>query len=307
MNTNISCIKRRHLFIVIFSMTIILSISFISSPFSSFELSFAQKDKKDDDAGEKDNGKLIVKTRIQINNLDLENTKFIRVIGLINGQDVKQDIPISSIDKTKQTLTVDLKVDKDNGIVEADTPDEFFVCAYQVSKVKHDYNSFTGKFDCNESDLVNIDKPTVINLFRTGSQVYSTSQAVYQASLSTDSSSSSNSANSNSSSSNQQVKIKVYAPLSDKKSTEKLIFGVMVKGQIQTAVIEDVQAELDKSKDDTIKRTFTFDRNTDIGPIQIGDRFHACVASNDLSPPEGSECEKRIIKNFDTVNSLPAR
>src|SRR5215213_9203545 len=138
MNTNMSCIKRWHLFIAIFFMTAILSISFISS--SSFELSFAQKDKEDDDA-EKDNGKLIVKTRIQINNLDLENTKFIRVVGLINGQDVKQDIPISSIDKTKQTLTVDLKVDKDNGIVEADTPDEFFVCAYQVSKVIHDYNS----------------------------------------------------------------------------------------------------------------------------------------------------------------------
>src|SRR5215204_1857623 len=307
MNTNMSCIKRWHLFIAIFFMTAILSISFISSSSSSsssFELSFAQKDKEDDDA-EKDNGKLIVKTRIQINNLDLENTKFIRVVGLINGQDVKQDIPISSIDKTKQTLTVDLKVDKDNGIVEADTPDEFFVCAYQVSKVIHDYNSFTGKFDCNESDLVNIDKPTVINLFRTGSLVYSTSQAVYQASLNTDSSSS-NSANSNSSS-NQQVKIKVYAPLSDKKNTEKLIIGVMIKGQIQSEVIENVQDELDKSKDDTIKRTFAFDRNTDIGPIQVGDRFHACVASEDLSPPEGSECEKRIIKNLNKVSGLYAR
>ena len=65
--------------------------------------------------------------------------------------------------------------------------------------------------------------------------------------------------------------------------------------------------ELDKSKDDTISRTFTFDRDTDIGPIQIGDRYHACVASNDLSPPEGSECEKRIIKNLDKVSGLYAR
>jgi hypothetical protein len=76
--------------------------------------------------------------------------------------------------------------------------------------------------------LVNIDKPTVINLFRIGSQVYSISQAVYQASLNTaSSSSSSNSASNNNSSStsNQQVKIKIYAPLSDKKGTEKLIIG----------------------------------------------------------------------------------
>jgi hypothetical protein len=278
-------------------MTTILSISFISSSF--FELSFAQKDKQDDDDGEKENDKLVVKTRIQINNLDLENTKFIRVIGFINGQEAKEDIPISSIDKTKKTLTVDLKVDKDNGIVEADTPDEFFVCAYQISEVVHDYNSFTERFDCNESDLVNIDEPTIINLFRAGSQVYSSSQAVYQASLNTDSSSSSSTSN--------QVKIKVYAPLSDKKGTEKLIIGAMIKGQIQSEVIEDVKKELDKSKDDIISRTFTFDRNTDIGPIQIGDRFHACVASNDLAPPEGTECEKRIIKNLNKVSGLYAR
>ena len=306
MNTNIFCINRRHLFIVIFFTATILSISFISASF--FELSFAQKDKQDDDESERENDKLIVKTRIQINNLDLENTKFIRVIGFINGQEAKEDIPISSIDKTKKTLTVDLKVDKDNGIVEADTPDEFFVCAYQVSEVVHDYNSFTERFDCNESDLVNIDKPTVINLFRTGSQVYSTSQAVYQASLNTaDSSSSSNSANNNNNNSGNQVKIKVYAPLSDKKNTEKLILGVMVKGQIQSEVIENVQDRLDKSKDDTIPVTFTFDRNTDIGPIQIGDRYHACVASEDLRPPEGSECEKRIVKNLHKVSGLYAR
>jgi hypothetical protein len=81
----------------------------------------------------------------------------------------------------------------------------------------------------------------------------------------------------------------------------------MIKGQIQSEVIENVEDELDKSKDDTIQKTFTFDRNTDIGPIQIGDRFHACVASEDLRPPEGSECEKRIVKNLNKVSGLYAR
>ena len=78
--------------------------------------------------------------------------------------------------------------------------------------------------------------------------------------------------------------------MADKKDTEKLIIAAMIKGQLQSEVIEDVQDELDKSKSSTIKRTFTFDRNIDIGKIQIGDRYHACVASNDLSPPEGQEC-----------------
>jgi hypothetical protein len=64
----------------------------------------------------------------------------------------------------------------------------------------------------------------------------------------------------------------------------------MIKGQIQSEVREDVQAELDKSKGSIIQRTFTFDRETDIGRIQIGERYHACVARNDLSPSEGQVC-----------------
>ena len=151
------------------------------------------------------------------------------------------------------------------------------------------------KFDCNEGDLLSTSKPTEIELFKSGSQVYAKSQAVYATHLT-------NVNNPNS----DKVKIKILAPLADKKGTEKLVIGAMIKGQIQSEVIEDVQAELDKS-DDTIKRTFTFERKTDIGLIQVGDRYHACVASDDLSPPEGQECEKRVVKHFDKSNSLPAR
>jgi hypothetical protein len=103
------------------------------------------------------------------------------------------------------------------------------------------------------------------------------------------------------------VKIEILAPLADRKDTEKLKIAAMIKGQIKSEVIGDVRAELDKSKDSTIKRTFTFDRDTDIGKIQIGDRYHACVSSEDLRPPEGTECEKRLVKHFDKVNSLPAQ
>src|ERR671913_44019 len=219
------------LFIIISFATV--NILFVSSSSSSYELAFAKKNDKDgkgDDKGDKDGkNQLIVKARIHLGNIDMDKTKFLRVTAFINGDDFKQDIPISSIDKTKKTITVDLKTDVDNDIVSAHSPDEFFVCAYQVGNVLNDYNSFP-KFDCNESDLVNIDKPTVINLFRSGSLVYTTS-----------------------------------------------------------------------------KRTFTFDRKTDIGLIQIGDRYYACVASEDLRPPEGSECEKRIVKNLAKVSGLYAR
>ena len=284
MATDRGYIKSFYFFIVISFVSSIFFISFL-------EASFAQKDDNDD----KVEDKLIVKTRINLENIDMENTKFIRVIGFINGEEAKQDIPISSIDKSKNSLNVELKVNEENEIVEASSPDEFFVCAYQVGDVsKESTTTPITKFDCNEGDILG--NPTGISLFKSDSQVYSKSQAVYQASL-----------NTNSSNNNDKVKIKISAPLADKKDTKKLKIGVMVKGQIQSEVIEDVQAELDKNKDSTIQKTFTFDRNTDLGQIQIGDRYHACVASEDLRPPEGSECEKRIIKNLETVSGLYAR
>src|SRR5215212_7763120 len=167
----------------------------------------------------------------------MEKTKFIRVIGFINGEDSKQDIPISSIDKSKKTLNADLKVNEENEIVEASSPDEFFVCAYQVGgDVQQQESVPITKFDCNEGDILG--NPTEISLFSAGSQVYSKSQEYYQANL--------NTINNNNSNSNT-VKIEILAPLADKKDTEKLIIAAMIKGQIKTEVIEDVQAELDKS------------------------------------------------------------
>src|SRR5215211_1789225 len=267
--------------VIVFARTIFLASN-------SAEMVFA---KKNTDDNTKDKDQLTVKTSIHLENVGVEKTKFLRITAFINGDDFKQDIPISSIDKSKKKLDVELKTDVDNGIVDAHVPDEFFVCAYQVgSNFSKEYNSSLTKFDFNEGDILNIKKPTEIELFNPDSQVYAKSQAVYQATL-----------NNVNSSNSDIVKIKILAPLADKKDTKKLVIGVMIKGQIQSEVIEDVQAELDKSKDDTIKRTFTFDRNTDIGKIQIGDRYHACVASEDLRPPEGSECEKRVIKQFDNL------
>jgi hypothetical protein len=277
-------------YIVFIIVIVFASTIFLAS--NSAEMVFA---KKNTDDNKKDKDQLTVKTSIHLENIDMEKTKFLRITAFINGDDFKQDIPISSIDKNKKKLDVELKTDIDNGIVEANVPDEFFVCVYQVGDLMTEYNSFA-KFDCNEGDILNIKKPTEIELFTAGSQVYAKSKVVYQANL-----------NNVSSSNSGTVKINILAPLADKKDTKKLVIAAMIKGQIQSEVIEDVQSELDKSGDSTIKRTFTFDRKTDIGLIQIGDRYHTCVASEDLRPPEGSECEKRVVKHFDKPNSLPAR
>jgi hypothetical protein len=54
-------------------------------------------------------------------------------------------------------------------------------------------------------------------------------------------------------------------------------------------------------------KTQIYSLNTDLGPIQISDRFHTCVIGKELYPPKGSECEKRLIKNLDKPNPLAAR
>ena len=98
--------KYLYIFIMISFAASILCISTLS-----LESVFAQKNDKED---KEDKDKLIVKANINLKNVDIKNTKFIRVIGFINGEEVKQDIPISSIDKTKNKLDVELKVNKKN-------------------------------------------------------------------------------------------------------------------------------------------------------------------------------------------------
>ena len=258
--------------------------------------------------------KVIVKTRINLANL--EKKGFLSMAAFINGQEVLKNVSLDKLDPSKQTLNVNLMVDKETDIVNAGDRDEFFVCAYHIKDLLKEYNSLT-YFDCDEGDLLAPDKPTISRLFSTNSLVYSESQNIFN--NSSNKYSQLLSTNNDNSNPNQQqqvrdkeeekekVKIKILAPLEDRKNTQKLKIAVMVKGQIKSAVIDNVQEEFSKTGGYTISRTFTFDRDTNIGKIQIGDRFHACVSSNDLNPPEGTECEKRTIKKIGRDNVLYAR
>ena len=288
---------------IVFLVTISLTFSFIGTVMAqeSEILSKITNDNKqgkhhDDDD---DNDKLVVVA--QINLKDTERNGLLKVVGVINGEDFVKTIPLDTLKETTKKLKVKFSMDKENEIVSAGKPDEFFVCAYHIKNTDTKINYYDKQgiieyFDCNEGDILNIKKPTEINLFKADSQVYAKSKAVYQANL-----------NNVNGSNSDTVKIKIYAPLADKKDTKKLVIAAMIKGQIQSEVIEDVQSELDKSDGSTISRTFTFDRDTNIGKIQIGDRFHACVSSNDLNPPEGTECEKRTVKKIGRDNVLYAR
>ncbi len=106
--------------------------------------------------------------------------------------------------------------------------------------------------------------------------------------------------------SNKPVRIKIIVLIEDKKKAKKIKIMAMLKGQVKSEMV-DVQKEFDKIRGYTIERTFAFDRNIDMGPIHSGNRFHTCVIGKKLYPPEGSECEKRLIKHLNKPNTLATR
>jgi hypothetical protein len=250
--------------------------------------------------------KVIVKTRISL--VNLEKRGFLSIAAFINGQEVFKNITLDKLNESKQSLNVNLPVSKETNFLKAGDRDEFFVCAYHVKDLLKEYKSLT-YFDCDEGDLTGPDKPTIARLFSPSSLVYKESQDIFNNSSSKYSQllSTNNGANSNTDLEKDTVKVKVYSPLEDRKNTQKLKIIAMVKGQIKSVVIDNVQEEFNKIGGYTISRIFTFDRDTNIGKIQIGDKFFACVSSTDLNPPEGQECEKRVIKNIERPNVLYAR
>ena len=260
-----------------------------------------------------DKDKIVVKARINVANI--EKIGFLNIAGFINGQEVLKNVTLDNFDPSKQTLNVNLPVDKETDIIKAGDRDEFFVCAYHIKDLLKEYNSMP-YFDCDEGDLLGPDTatPTISRLFSPNSLVYLDSQNVFNNSsnkytqlLSTNNDYSDENNQQQTEKNEEKVKIKIYVPLEDRKDTQKLKIAVMIKGEIKSAIINNVQDELNKLGGYTISREFTFDRDTNIGKIQIGDRYHACVTSTDLNPPEGSECEKRILKNFGRENVLYVR
>jgi hypothetical protein len=104
----------------------------------------------------------------------------------------------------------------------------------------------------------------------------------------------------------KDVIINIIVPLSDRKNVENIKVVAMDKGEFQSMEIN--AAELLKNSNwDTIKFSFKFDRKTEIGQIQKGDLYFACVSANELNLPEGTECENKVTKALGRINNLYAR
>ena len=312
--------------IIFLIMTFVISLYLTSLDFKSVD---AQKTTKfvikNENVDEKN--KLVVVSKVNLQNVS--KTGIIKVVGEINGEDFVKNIPLDKVKESAKKIQVRFEMNKNNELNNAHNRDEFFVCAYHFTNSTNNNKKIepiVNYFDCNEGDIQSTTSTTKTTLFKPKSQVYNKTAYYYDmysnpkktsfATLNDEDDTTTNSTitqksllNSNTKKedgNNKPVKVKIIVPMEDKKDAKKIKIMAMLKGQFKSEIV-DVQEEFKKIKDTTITRTFAFDRNTDMGPIQIGDRFHTCVIGNDLYPPEGSECEKRIIKNLDKPNPLAAR
>jgi hypothetical protein len=64
-----------------------------------------------------------------------------------NGEDLKKDIPVSSIDKTKKINKDSKETEVQNDILNDHYPNQYYVCGYPQQLVR-DYN-FLEKVNCN--------------------------------------------------------------------------------------------------------------------------------------------------------------
>ena len=100
--------------------------------------------------------------------------------------------------------------------------------------------------------------------------------------------------------------VRVWIPLSDRKDVKVLKIVTMIKGEFESRTI-DAQELLKKSDENTIIIPSVYDKTPEIGPIQQGDLFFACVSANELNPPEGTECEHRETSHTAHIHNLVAR
>ena len=219
----------------------------------------------------------VIEAKIDL--MEIPDPENLKVVAFSNGEaKVKyiEDIP----DDKSGTITIPFTFNSKNNIVSVGNRDEYFVCAYNLEKNTGSMKSY----ECTEGDIKDSKGLNIADL-----DLFKTVQPI-----------------SNNQTETENVIINILVPLSDRKNVQNIKVVAMDKGELK---IKEVNAAelLSKSSGDTVKFAFNFDRKTDIGHIQEGDMYFACVSANELNPPEGTECEHKLTKPIGQVNNLAAR
>jgi hypothetical protein len=250
----------------------------------------ANNNNNEDTKNEKETMKL--KIKLNLNNVDKSIEK-LKLLSYLNGEVKEQYIDLVK-DKSKikgNILILNLFYDKSNDISSIIVTDQYFVCAYAVndtiSKQNNIPNSRVSFYDCDEGNIGSTDSTTA-HLFYTLNKF---NESVNYNKIS----------GQGKNPLAKEVKINVKVPLEDAKGdADKINVIGMIGGQYKVETI-NVEQALDKQDDgnvDILDVPFVFNRTTDVGQIQLGDKFFGCVTGEELSP-QHSHCEKRTLKDFE--------
>jgi hypothetical protein len=271
---------------------LLLSLNYLISVFASTEKS----------NGDDNEGLLNLNIKMNLNNIQLKDGDKIKIVAYVNGETGIQylDPQKEKNQITGNFLTAEMKFNKTNEISSIGE-DEYFVCAYVLSngqtKLSNNNNTSAITYDCDEGQTVEGKDVSMGRLFNTMIKFQKTLELSQLAQKG-----------------NQNfgdVKITVVTPIYDQTDVDLLTVIAMVKGEYQVKTV-NIENELKKAGDESdesyiIKVPFTFNRNTELGPIQSGDMFFGCASSEELGPPQMTECEKKYIKDFDKPNNIVTR
>jgi hypothetical protein len=238
-----------------------------------------------------------IKTTINLNNIDIKNHDQLKLVSYLNGEGQTTYIDLkeskNKINLQDNSLTLNLKFNKINDISQVKFDDEYFVCGYVIDKDKFAIASTESNptlYDCDEGNisLTSTDKDSVklfytLKKFSKSSLIYKTqgNQSIIKEIP-------------------QEVKFNIDVPIHDNKNINDMYVVAMIKGENQIKKIY-VQNEIEKgdkkSTSERLSIPFTFDRKTELGLIEPGDMFFACVTSDEF-PGKNSDCEKRIITDL---------
>jgi hypothetical protein len=264
----------------------------------------AENTNKKEDKKDSSGGLTTIKTKINLNNIDIKNHDELKLVSYLNGEgkityiDLKESK--NKINLKDNSLTVNLKFNKSNDISQVMFDDEYYVCGYVIDDKINTANTKSNLtlYDCDEGNisLTSTDKDTV-KLFYTLKK-FSESNALY---------------NTNNPSTTKEtpkeVKLRIDVPIHDNKKINDMYVVAMIKGEYQIKKI-DAQQEIEKgdkkSTSESLSIPFTFDRNTEVGLIESGDMFFGCVTSDEF-PDQNSDCEKRIITDLSKPGQVCAR
>ena len=247
-----------------------------------------------------------IKTTINLNNIDIKNHDQLKLVSYLNGEGQTTYIDLkeskNKINLQDNSLTLNLKFNKINDISQVKFDDEYFVCGYVIDKDKFAIASTESNptlYDCDEGNisLTSTDKDSVklfytLKKFSKSSLIYKTkgNQSIIKEIP-------------------QEVKFNIDVPIHDNKKINDMYVVAMIKGEYQIKKI-DAQNEIEKgakkSNSERLSIPFTFDRNTEVGPIEPGDMFFGCVTSDEF-PDQNSDCEKRIITDLSKTGQVCAR